>query len=351
MSDVRLRELERRFKESGSLEDEAAWLLERVRVGRLDPTKLELAAHVGHPAAARACERELEVLDSSRLEQVLRGLRPWGDECTARAACAAGWAVCSLIAEEQGPDEGPVDYLIPRLALRAFEDWILCPCETHERHTKSAGARGYRLLMKDVSWEEGDPRSLAAYCVIYAVRCTTVESSIACTGPDGNLTTILRLASEAGATGLAASVQRDLIQWALGADPIKARVKARKPSVVVLEDSPERVVAILRALGGDFTLQHYVDADHLVTWASLGADAALISLDYHLGARIHGTGLTAATALAQCTPTAPVILHSSDSTGARAQEEILAAAGWQTERLPFNEYSWAAALARWIPPS
>ena len=36
MSEEHLRELERRFQESGSVEDEAAWLLERVRVGDLD---------------------------------------------------------------------------------------------------------------------------------------------------------------------------------------------------------------------------------------------------------------------------------------------------------------------------
>jgi hypothetical protein len=35
MSDQKLRDLERRWKETGNVEDEAAYLLERVRVGRL----------------------------------------------------------------------------------------------------------------------------------------------------------------------------------------------------------------------------------------------------------------------------------------------------------------------------
>ena len=44
MSDQRLRELERRWKESGSPDDEAAYLLERVRVGDLTRERLHLAA-------------------------------------------------------------------------------------------------------------------------------------------------------------------------------------------------------------------------------------------------------------------------------------------------------------------
>lgn len=51
MSDERVRELERRWRESGTVEDEAAYLRERVRVGDLSQERLELAALVGHKAA------------------------------------------------------------------------------------------------------------------------------------------------------------------------------------------------------------------------------------------------------------------------------------------------------------
>ena len=56
MSDARLRELERRFKETGATEDEAALLLGRVRAGDLEPTRLDLAAQrpQGDEAALRA---------------------------------------------------------------------------------------------------------------------------------------------------------------------------------------------------------------------------------------------------------------------------------------------------------
>ena len=55
MSDVRLRELERRFRATGSAEDEAAWLRARAQAGYLDQSKLALAAFLGHDAASIVC--------------------------------------------------------------------------------------------------------------------------------------------------------------------------------------------------------------------------------------------------------------------------------------------------------
>lgn len=54
MSDARLRELERRWLESGSLEDQAAWLNARVAAGELARERLELAARCGHEGALQA---------------------------------------------------------------------------------------------------------------------------------------------------------------------------------------------------------------------------------------------------------------------------------------------------------
>lgn len=51
MSDARLRDLERVWRESGALEDELAWLGERVRQGDLETETLRMAASLGHPAA------------------------------------------------------------------------------------------------------------------------------------------------------------------------------------------------------------------------------------------------------------------------------------------------------------
>jgi hypothetical protein len=53
VSDERLRELERRWTETGSVEDEAVFLLERVRAGVLRQGDLWVAALLGSPAARR----------------------------------------------------------------------------------------------------------------------------------------------------------------------------------------------------------------------------------------------------------------------------------------------------------
>ncbi len=51
MSDERLRELERRARETGAPDDQAAWLVERLRMGRLTRRRLQAAAHCGHEGA------------------------------------------------------------------------------------------------------------------------------------------------------------------------------------------------------------------------------------------------------------------------------------------------------------
>jgi hypothetical protein len=57
VTDVRVRELERRFKATGTVDDEAAWLMERVRVGELAHDRVALAARLGHEAS-QACARD-----------------------------------------------------------------------------------------------------------------------------------------------------------------------------------------------------------------------------------------------------------------------------------------------------
>lgn len=54
MTDARLREAERRWRETGVVDDEAAWLVERLRVGLNRRLHLEWLTFLGHPAAERA---------------------------------------------------------------------------------------------------------------------------------------------------------------------------------------------------------------------------------------------------------------------------------------------------------
>ena len=54
MSDEQLRQLERRWKETGAIEDEAAWLRARVQSGAVTEDRLRLAAYFGSAAASMA---------------------------------------------------------------------------------------------------------------------------------------------------------------------------------------------------------------------------------------------------------------------------------------------------------
>lgn len=74
MSDQARRAGERRFRASGDPRDEARWLTEEVRAGRLERERLVLAAYLGHPPALGALGLEAaEDVDASH-EMLLRWL-------------------------------------------------------------------------------------------------------------------------------------------------------------------------------------------------------------------------------------------------------------------------------------
>ena len=123
MSDSKLRELERRWRETGSVEDEAAYLRERVRVGDLTQERLELAAYCGHEGARRAVaqapyppkdpvEFALTLPGRNRLLLVLA------------AICSASLALTEF--EARHPSDNR-----PRAAILAARAWLLCPCSSH----------------------------------------------------------------------------------------------------------------------------------------------------------------------------------------------------------------------------
>jgi hypothetical protein len=92
MSDTRLRELERRWKETGSPDDEAAYLKERVRVGDLTQERLELAAYCGHEGARRAVRGSLPGATTGAVEWT-RHLGRWPEAAAVAAVAAARMAV------------------------------------------------------------------------------------------------------------------------------------------------------------------------------------------------------------------------------------------------------------------
>lgn len=84
-ADDRLRALERRWRETGDRADEGALLLERVRLGLLDRTQLELAAFCAHEGARRALGETAWPPD---LRETLAGLERWGPAAVSTATGA-----------------------------------------------------------------------------------------------------------------------------------------------------------------------------------------------------------------------------------------------------------------------
>ena len=118
MSDQRLRELERRWRENGTDSDQAAWLLERVRAGLLTDDRLALAAYAEHPAARLALEGQPPT--RAGLSAWVRGLRRLEGEGLRDAAVrlVALVLLCEVGVEQLANVEGSGELL-----LRLQREW------------------------------------------------------------------------------------------------------------------------------------------------------------------------------------------------------------------------------------
>ena len=127
MSDETLRRLERRWRETGAVEDEAALLAALLRAGELSRSALEVAVHLGHEAATSVVG--LGVSPASELaDPQLRaeGLLRWGQAVCVRFCIAC--AERALSERRALGQELPSEAL---LAVRVANDWLACPCEEH----------------------------------------------------------------------------------------------------------------------------------------------------------------------------------------------------------------------------
>lgn len=154
MSDEDLRELERRFRETGSVEDEAAWLLGRLRAGDLEEEQLRLAACCSHEPSRialgepPAVEPENSFIWSLRLQEV-------GPRLLARVSVA-------LCLEAFVALEGHRFHARCLEALRALEAWAANP-------SPELAGRARRLSDR-CSWDPFDgstKRQLAAAELIF----------------------------------------------------------------------------------------------------------------------------------------------------------------------------------------
>lgn len=211
-SDEGLRRLERRWRESESLEDEIALLNEKLRLGDIRPERVELAAYLGHPAAelCLAWDGDSAWGDGQRL----RGVSRFDKESRVRIAIAG--ATSSLTRDQKivWRVEDPEGWR----ALYAAEDWVDCPCAAHREAAGLAAA--------------ADPRGVGGAAARAAWRRPTQGARAALVG------------------GVEAEVLAEVVPWALGyGDPVALRIDRRRRAAPIGLD--ELRSAERRARGAD----------------------------------------------------------------------------------------------------
>lgn len=166
MSDERLREQERRWLETRSVEDEAAYLVERARVGAVSRARLRAAAVAGSAAAARATDTTpgpAPTRPGSWLRRRLdrfadfrdgwRALSDWASGFDrAGAACGVLLRVeCARVSLPLFESAFPTDER-PRRLLLATGAWCDCPCDEHVGRVATANG-GVDELMDTLGTE------------------------------------------------------------------------------------------------------------------------------------------------------------------------------------------------------
>ena len=236
MSDGRLRDLERRFRSTGTTVDEAAWLAERVRVGELPAGRVELAALLGSEAARTILGAGPPPKPwKAWLERAVRTTWPPNH---AWAALPTGWevAVRATVALARAIDAPRVETRmgwVPERerdqatqALEAAEAWAACPCREH-------AIAAHEVLHPGLV----DARNHVQAVQIYAGAAKVASTQGGCDVHPGcdrvvrnMLATCTKAAKLVGAARTRPVVEAEVLPWALGlGDPLLARVRGRAP--------------------------------------------------------------------------------------------------------------------------
>lgn len=223
MTDQALRELERRWRLSGSSEHEALFLRERLRVGALSVRRAELASYLGYPAAREVVTVEVPEDFSGWLV----GLVCWEPDPRSRAALAVARAVLPLF-DPQGLEAKFAAR--PRRALEALERWVDCPCESCLAQVDKASvhARTTARLLQG-GGESAEVSLVASLVAVYAGLCTGSALDPSLDSTAHYLPVVARLSLEVRPEGmLRSAVQAELVPWALGYhDPVREPLEAR----------------------------------------------------------------------------------------------------------------------------
>ena len=232
VSDADLRELERRFRETGSVENEAAWLLERVRAGELTQDRFDLAGYCGSEAAGGTdgC--------AAGLKEFGMGFERWETEAAVRATIAL--ARFSL-------DKWDYTNGSALKAIGVAEDWVVQGCR------QIADEEPRTLADQCARSDDASPGSLvetavaAARAVVESLDPNAAEEAFhqhlgrfipiqiypgwAPRPVYGRLSFALEDLEQEGISQLEIRgyMRAELVPWALGyGDPVRERVEARQ---------------------------------------------------------------------------------------------------------------------------
>jgi hypothetical protein len=117
VTDERYRECERRWKESGAVEDEAVWFRERLRVGNLSSEHLDLAAYAGSDAARLVLGSEATLPLAVAYQHAERAER-WG----VPACACAGLALVEAFGAKLPADHEQLRGIVATWAQEPFDE-------------------------------------------------------------------------------------------------------------------------------------------------------------------------------------------------------------------------------------
>lgn len=219
MSDSDLRDLERRWRESGSTEDEATLLMAYVRNRDLTRGRLELAALCGNLGAIQA----IGAPPVHSLTDWAGALGVWDREAGARILVSAIEAALPILEGEFPRERRHAEF------LDVIKDWIRCPCTSHQELV-SEHSTGTTWTPLAGSWELADREALpdAPARVFGALSdASQVILRVAHFGPVRRdvQNGLLKLIPFAGEARIRAAVLEAVSPWALGrSDPLRLEV-------------------------------------------------------------------------------------------------------------------------------
>ncbi len=238
MSDQRLRDLERRWRQTGAIEDEAAYLLERLRTGGLSRENVRLAAVCGHTAAAIAMSLPLTdpPIDDHWILHRIVGSRA---EVNIRVALSGATIAITKLQGLYADNVCREHRHDLALAMEVFlQAWPEPEKNWFARQGQRLAGTVRRMLGKEAPIEHlrrvaqellERPPVLTPldpslrYVIAHAIRCSLERSAVMTQAEAGcALHPTLRWL----APSLCRDIAEDLIAWSLGNDPLPAQILA-----------------------------------------------------------------------------------------------------------------------------